>query len=183
MGLIGPQVDGNPRTASCGHFQLPRPLPFEPSPRGHGALVRRCHAARAPLHSARPWQCAASTMEKSLRSRDSRTATNLGHSIQRPPTPILNLPVLHSRHECHCLQLSMRRCQGNGAAPSAARGGCVLSTRRRASMICRFVRARTDGQLHRQSAATTSRGGRMSLREALEDARRHREPADSTGTP
>ena len=76
VGLICPQVDGYPRTAplvdtfSC-------PLPFEPSPRGHGALVRRCHAAGALLQSTRPWQCAASTMEKSLRSRDFRTATKL----------------------------------------------------------------------------------------------------------
>jgi hypothetical protein len=147
VGHICPQVDGYPRTAppvdafSC-------PLLFEPSPRGHGALVRRCHAAGAPLQSARPWQCAASTMEKSLRSRDFRTATKLTsgtHSIRRP-APLLYLPVLHSRHERHCRQLSMRRCQGNDAAPSAARGGCVLSTRRRASMICRFVRARTDGK-------------------------------------
>jgi hypothetical protein len=32
--------------------------------------------------------------------------------------------------------------------------------------------------LHRQSAATTGRGGKMSLREALEYSRRHREPLD-----
>ena len=32
--------------------------------------------------------------------------------------------------------------------------------------------------LHRQSVATTGRGGRMSLREALEYSRRHREPLD-----